>query len=104
MKIDPNINQKTQQKTSKNHEKFNKIQEKTPPDRHLDPARAPGRSKYLKKTSVKPFYRILGVPWDPFGKPKISKKSKKWSLKIDEKSEGFKRARSFKTRSTMSSK
>ena len=36
--------------------------------------------------------RILGVPWDPLGEPKITKKSKKWSPKMDEKSEGFKRA------------
>ena len=36
--------------------------------------------------------RILGVPWDPLGEPKITKKAKKWSPKIDEKSEGFKRA------------
>ena len=36
--------------------------------------------------------RILGVPWDPLGEPKITKKSKKWSPKFDEKSEGFKRA------------
>ena len=72
--------------------KINKNQWKTPPDNHLAPARAPRRSKYLKKTSGRPFYRILGVPWDPFGKPKISKKSKKCRLKIDEKSEGFQRA------------
>ena len=36
--------------------------------------------------------RILGVPWDPLGKPKISKKSKTLNLKFDENSEGFKRA------------
>ena len=36
--------------------------------------------------------RILGVPWDPLGEPKITQKTKKWSPKIDEKSEGFKRA------------
>ena len=34
---------------------------------------------------------ILGVPWDPLGEPKISKKSKKCNLKFDEKSKGFKR-------------
>ena len=36
--------------------------------------------------------KILGVPWDPLGEAKITKKTKKWSPKIDEKSEGFKRA------------
>ena len=36
--------------------------------------------------------RILGVPWDPLGEPKIIKKSKKLSPKIHEKSEEFKRA------------
>ena len=36
--------------------------------------------------------RILGVPWDPLGESKIIKKSKKLTPKIDEKSEGFKRA------------
>ena len=36
--------------------------------------------------------RILGIPWDPLGEPKITKKSKKWSSKLNEKSEGFKRA------------
>ena len=36
--------------------------------------------------------RILGVPWDPLGEQKITKKSKKWSPKINEKSEGFQRA------------
>ena len=34
----------------------------------------------------------LGVPWESLGKPKIIKKAKKWSPKINEKSEGFKRA------------
>ena len=37
-------------------------------------------------------YTFWGVPWDPLGKPKITKKPKKWNPKIDEKTEGFKRA------------
>ena len=36
-------------------------------------------------------YTFWGVPWAPLGEPKITKKSKKWSPKIDEKTEGFKR-------------
>ena len=36
--------------------------------------------------------RILGVLLEPFSDAKNTKKSKKWSAKIDEKSEGFKRA------------
>ena len=35
---------------------------------------------------------IWGVPWDPLGEAQITKKSKKWNPKTDEKSEGFKRA------------
>ena len=35
---------------------------------------------------------ISGVPREPLGEPKITKKAKKNSPKIDEKSEGFKRA------------
>ena len=33
--------------------------------------------------------RILGIPWDPLGERKVNKK---WSQKIDKRSEGFKRA------------
>ena len=36
--------------------------------------------------------KILGVPRDPLGEPKIIKNAKKGSPKIDEKSTGFKRA------------
>ena len=53
------------------------------------PCKVPRRAHMAQK-EVGP--KILGIPRDPLGKPKITKNSKKWSPKTDEKSEGFKTA------------
>ena len=74
METNPKFNQKAHDKTTKNHKKTIKNQQKSPPERHLAPDGAPGGAKCLRKRSGTEFPRMLGVPWDPLGDPKIVKK------------------------------
>ena len=53
--------------------KNNKNQQKSPPDRHLAPARAPGGAKWLKKRSGLEFW---GSPGTPLGTQKSPKSQK----------------------------
>ena len=73
MKNDPKINQKTQekhQKIIKNNEKSTKITS----GKASGPCKA---SKWAKMALKEVGNRILGVPWDFLGNPKIIRKSKK---------------------------
>ena len=60
-------------KSSKHHQKNFKNRQKSPPERHLAPARAPGGAKWLKKRSVPEFWRFPGTH---LGTPKSSKSQK----------------------------
>ena len=64
---------KITKRSFKKHPNANKNRQKSPPDRHLAPERAPGGAKWLKKRSVIEFWGSPGTPW---GTPKSSKSRK----------------------------
>ena len=74
MKFDPKFNQKTQQKTSTNHKKSTKIKKNHLRTQASGPCKGSRRAKMAQKEVGD---RILEVPWDPLGEPKIIKNSKK---------------------------
>ena len=78
---------KFNQKISKNHEETTKIKKKLRTSIWTLQGLQEGQ-RAQKEVGPK----ILGAPRDSLWGPKIIRKRKKWSPKIDEKSEGFKRA------------
>ena len=92
MNVDPNFNQKTQQKTSKDNKNPQKSKKITC-GQASGPCQASRRAKMAQKEVGD---RTVELPWDPLGEAppwgEITKKSKNLSSKFDEKSEEFKRA------------